>query len=441
MKRQFILLLFGVMVAFPLSGQDTLTLQECYRLSRANEPVQETKSMHKKQTALELKNIQSNYFPQLNLSAKATYQSEAIEVELDLPQPMGSKTMSSDQDQYDITMDVNQVIWDGGVTSARKKLEKKSRDAALQDIDVQLYQLREQVNSSYFMLLLFRRQEELFTETLEVLRSKYRSTKSAVENGVLLPGSEEILNAEILKTEQKLAQIRAGMESTLKILRDLTGTSIPGDVQCVAPEPDISEDMNVERPENEYFSLQRSKIKSLNSLETAKRMPKISAFGRLGYGKPGLNMLSNTFDPYWIAGIQLSWTPFDWNNASRNKQKYAIRQKMLQKQEASFNKKMRIKSRQLRADIEQYRTALNKDGEIVKSRGKVTDIYSSRLKNGAITPAEYLEQLNAEKNAKITREIHKIQLLQAKINYLNVLGQYKTTHNAQSQKTESNENN
>ena len=72
--------------------------------------------------------------------------------------------------------------------------------------------------------------------------------------------------------------------------------------------------------------------------------------------------------------------------------------------------------------IENLDSLIAKDKEIITLREKITKSASSQLTNGVITATDYINELNNEIIAKITMETHKVQLIQAKINYLNLKG-------------------
>jgi outer membrane protein TolC len=76
-----------------------------------------------------------------------------------------------------------------------------------------------------------------------------------------------------------------------------------------------------------------------------------------------------------------------------------------------------------RSEVLKYEKIILKDREILDLRSKVVKEYASRLDHGVITATEYLNELNAESEARLNINIHKIQLVQAKYQYLSAIGQ------------------
>jgi outer membrane protein TolC len=151
-------------------------------------------------------------------------------------------------------------------------------------------------------------------------------------------------------------------------------------------------------------------------------MPKLYAFGQLGYGRPGLNMLNNEFDDFYIVGATLKWNFWDWNKTKREKQVYAIQKSMVTTKRENFTKNLSIDLQNRKAAIQKLEEALKRDADIVTLRSGITQIAQSQLNNGVITTSDYLNELNAETQARINLETHKIQLEQAKVSYLLGMG-------------------
>jgi hypothetical protein len=100
--------------------------------------------------------------------------------------------------------------------------------------------------------------------------------------------------------------------------------------------------------------------------------PIVQAYGTLGYGRPGLNMLSNNFDPFYIVGIRLNWTPWDGNLIHKQKKNLDIQVKIMANQKAAFDTNVRVQAQQKRYDIQQQETLLKQDVEIAQLRQAIT---------------------------------------------------------------------
>jgi len=116
-KISFLLLL---LISSITSAQEILTLGECYDRAEENYPIVSQISLLEEKTTRELEVIQKDYLPKINLNAKASYQSDVTEIPIDF----GDQQFESvDKDQYQATLDVEQLIYNGGRVNARAKLK------------------------------------------------------------------------------------------------------------------------------------------------------------------------------------------------------------------------------------------------------------------------------------------------------------------------------
>lgn len=51
----------------------------------------------------------------------------------------------------------------------------------------------------------------------------------------------------------------------------------------------------INRPETQLLSLDMANQENIYQLNISKNFPKVALFGQVGYGRPGLNFLSNQF--------------------------------------------------------------------------------------------------------------------------------------------------
>ncbi|HPS84186.1 MAG TPA: TolC family protein [Bacteroidales bacterium] len=125
-----------------------ITIEQCQEKARANYPLVNQYGLIEKSREFNLSNAAKAWLPQVSLNAKATWQSEVIELPFTMP---GIGEM--DQDQYQATIEISQTLWDGGATHARKEMYEASAEIDKQKYEVDLYAIRERVNQLYFGIL------------------------------------------------------------------------------------------------------------------------------------------------------------------------------------------------------------------------------------------------------------------------------------------------
>lgn len=410
-------LFFGTGV-LNVCGQDVsiLTLQNCQDLAVANFPSAKDKGLIQAVSQLKLANYGTFGLPQVSLSGQATYQSDAIDITL--PTQAGPKSIHQSKDQYKVTLDVNQLLYDGGTIRYQRKLEESSSAADAQQIDVDLYKIKEQVNNVYFLLLSLQENQKLLNTTLQEIKERETVVQSSVNNGVLTSSDLDVLTAERLKVEQQLVEIDINRKSTFSILSILISKPVPDTLKLTMPELVTTDSTIKSRPEYRLFELQNQRLEDSKQLTGSQLKPKVYAFAQGGYGRPGLNMLSDEFNPYYIVGASVKWTLWDWSKNKRERQVLDVQKQMITNRREAFDMNLNMDLQNRLATIQKLEETLKRDDQIVELRSKVTKTSSSRLENGVITSTDYLTDLNAETIARINLETHKIQLVQAKANYL-----------------------
>ena len=227
----------------------------------------------------------------------------------------------------------------------------------------------------------------------------------------------------MISLEQKITEVEIGMLSSIKMLKELTTLDINENTNFDFSdvEININKFQNL-RPEYQLLNLQQTKISTLKEIVSAKKLPHLAGFGKTGYGRPGFDMLSNEFDFFYFVGAQISWSPFNWNKSQREKKILSLQDQIINTQKEAFDKNLKIDLKSKLFEIKKYEELIIKDIEIIELRKKISKTASSKFDNGIITSSNYIEKVNAETQAQLNLQTHKIQLIIAKINYLTSIG-------------------
>jgi len=412
----FFLLIF--VCNFAIAQQ--ITLDNCYNLAKINFAIDSRINLNTKSSDLEIKNLQSTYYPTLNLVGTASYQTPVLEINLPIPNVSMPEVPN---DQYKTYFELQQIIYSGGAIKSQKKVEEISLQSENKSVEVEFQTIKQQINDVYFLILLFEKQQEIIDVLMKNLDTRLTTVKSAVENGILMQVNYDIILAEKLKAEQQIIELQTGKSSALKIISELTDTTFTENTDFEFPEIEINfADTIINRPEIQLLKIQQIQLNSYSELLNSQRRPKIIGFAQAGYGRPGLNMLSSDFNPYFIAGITATWNIWDWNSTNRDKQILKVSSEILEIKTENFEKTINIELQNQISTIEKLEKQILKDDEIIDLRNKIITAYSVQLENGTISSSEYIIELNAVTEAKLNKELHKIQLLQAKTDYLTVKG-------------------
>ena len=415
-KLLFVALLLPVHL---LMAQEAVTLEQCQTWARENHPLLKQLDLYQQILDLKNENNATGYLPQVNLSGQATYQSDVTKIGISLP---NMKIPTVDKDQYKFYLDLKQTIWDGGLSKAKELLNNAENAGNLQQTEVELYQVKEKVNQFYFTSFLIQENLKILDKKTETLNERKKILESAVNNGMVLSADLDQLLAELIKTEQTVIELKSNKETVLYGLSILTGKTTEQFANLSLPVEPADLNMPLKRPEMDLFSKQNELLSANSDLIQKQRNPKLFGFGQAGYGKPGLNMLNNSFDTYYMVGLGFSWNVLDWKTTSRQKQIIKLQQDMVQTKQDAFVRNIDLATDQQNKQIKQIGELLKTDQQLITVRERITKTSASKLENGTITTADYIQDLNAETTARLMLETHKIQLKEAWIKLANIRG-------------------
>jgi outer membrane protein TolC len=416
MKRTTTILL--LLLSLNAFAQQTLTLDECYSSARRSYPSLKQKPFNDSLSGNKLNNYDIGYLPKISFGAQASYQSDVTKLNINVP---FIQMPDINKDRYQLTMDVKQLIYDGGNISSLKDIEKSSLQVDQQKIEVELYALKQRVNDLYFNVLISKEKRKSLDITASDISDRIAEQESKVKGGAIAEGNVYILKAQLLQVQSQMTEADNDILSAINSLSELTGEAIQPDADFAVPENKNVSTGKINyfsRPENQLYELQKNYLTSLKGNLHSSKNPKFSAFGQAGYGRPGLNMLDNTFQPYYIVGLNFSWSPIDWGSESLQSQIYDVNRSIVDIQRETFYKNLTVTEQRYKSDIEKYSALLNKDDEILSVRQDIMKVTLSQLDNGIITATNYVTELNNYNQAMLTKNIHRLQLIQSKINFL-----------------------
>ena len=398
-----------------------LSLEVCYTRAIQRNPLSGNRELYLREKELRTKNISSSYLPNAQLNAEAKYISKVIDLNGMISVP-GFDIPSPPNDQYSFSLNVNQLIYDGGMGKNSKALEESGFKTREQELKVELYRLRERVNNLYFGILFQQQNDSLFRLSLNVLEAQLKRMTVAVQNGVVLPSELDVLKVEVIRLEENILTNTHNRLRGLQLLGILIDSVLPDQTIMSEPAVVIDFDAPVSRPELTLFEYQQNQIEVSKKLRSAKTTPLIFAFGQAGYGQPGLNPVNDSFDSWYMVGLRMTWKFWDWNQSKREKEVLTLQQTGIRNQKENFDRNLTMELKKEIENITKFEMLLEKDHEIIQLRKIIMTTTSSKLNQGTISSPDYIRDFNNYLAAKVRSNIHTLELIQAKINYQTAKG-------------------
>lgn len=414
--KKLIVFVFAFSCSFSAFSQ--LSINECYSKAKENYPLIKQYDLIDNSKDYNLSNAGKAYLPQITFSAKATYQSDVTKLPIDLSQTgiQGMNIPALNKDQYGATIDLNQIIWDGGAIRSKKKNIRTSSEIEKKSLDVDLYSINERVNQVFFGILLFDAQIGQNKLYQDELQRNYNKIVSCIQNGMANQADLDAIKVEQLKAKQTESQLFHTRKAYIEILSALIGEEINSNTTLIKPETLLFINTNIQRPELELFQARMKNLEMQNQEINTRLMPRLGIFATGGYGRPGLNMLENEFSAYYIAGVNVSWNLSNLYSHKNNKQKIQsdVLSVRAQQETFVFNTNMDISQKQ--SEINKYRDLLKYDDEIIALRSSIKQSSEAKMANGTISGTDLMRDVYAEQSARQDKIRHEIEMLLAMYN-------------------------
>jgi outer membrane protein TolC len=415
----------GLLVSH-LMAADTLELRALQRAAVEHDPRARELALQERATGHRLANLRTSRLPALTFGGEATHQSEVPAIPLELP---GVTVPIPPKDRYEASVGVEQLLYDSGALNGQRKAEEARLAEEQATVRAALYPLRAQVNEAFYgALALQERLSEIATLTTD-LEARLELVRAQAREGAALPGDTAVVKAELLRAEQSRSEAAAGLRAALAVLSDLSGRSISeGEVLALPELADAvgrirSGEDGTGHPRYAVYRAQRESLAVRAAALQAETGPRVSAFGRWAYGRPGYEQFTDQFHDYWMAGIRVQWQPWNWRKTEREQEALGVQSEIVSAEEAAFRAGLRREVEDDEATMERLEAALASDATIIELRAQVERQARAQLEERAITPAAYVSIRRDLQEARLAERRHRVELSRARAGYLTTIGE------------------
>ena len=396
----------------------TLSLDHCFERAKQHYPLIKQFTLIEKAKEYTIANAQKAYLPQLNIAGQASYQSAVTQIPIRLPN-VAIPTMS--QDQYKLYGEVAQSITDLFTVKYQAEYIKANAEIELQNTTVELYKLRERINNLFFGILLMDEQVKQNELLKKDIQSGIDKTNVSIANGVALKSTADNLRAELWQAEQRSIELQSTRKGYAAMLALFINSPIDDNTVLAKPPRQMLRN-SINRPELKVFDLQQQSFHVQQKLITAKNLPRLTAFFQGGLGKPGLNMLDNAFQAYYIGGLRLSWNITSFYTYKNELRMLVNSQNRVDMQRETFLFNTQLSLTMQNAAISKMQELIEADKRIIPLRESVKNTTQNQLSYGTATTNDYLLAVNAVDQARLSLILHEIQLLMTEYNMRTTTG-------------------
>jgi outer membrane protein TolC len=415
----------------PVSAQQTtpgtpLQLGDLQQAAIAADPRTREVALLESQSSLRLDNISKQWYPATSVESLVQYQSDAPKTTVN--DPAGRPFFAIPKDTYDFYARVEQRLWDAGV-SAESAVEKAQLAEQQARVRTAVFAIRQQVNDAFFAAASLQQRLNVVAATIAELEGRLRESNAHVTEGTALPADAAAIEATLLQRQQDADELRADIRGSLARLATIVGRDLPADAVPAIPElaaqfSGVREQWQAlrARPEYEQFARTRERIARQQEVTSAQSQPKLTAFGRGGYGRPTLDFLDVKWQFYGLGGVRLQWNAWNWGTTGREREAQGLQADITSAEEAAFTKGVAAAVESDLATIDHLTRALETDQRIIDLRAAVERTARVRLQEGVLTSSDYLSRDTELLQARIAQAAHQVELAQARARVLTTIG-------------------
>ena len=415
LKTHIFLCPFLVFGMFSVNAQNTFGLTQLQDSARANYPIIQQYDLINQATEYNISNANKAYLPQFEITLIGG-------VINGLPTFSLGEETGTNLNLITVAQ-LNQVIWDGGMTKARKEIIQANSNIETAQLDVQMYDIKQKVNDLFFGILLIQeqlKQVALLQENLEINKKR---VQAGFDNGVAYASDLDEIEVEVINADQKITELKYAQEAYLSMLALMTHVELNENSQLLKPEIPIALTTSpINRPELLVFKNQRSLMESQTKINKSMLYPKIGLLGFATFIQPGVDFGPSSINNIFVGGLSLSWRIGGLYKNGNNKKLITVNQQKINVQEQTFLYGLNLEMNKSKNEVTKYQNLLERDQKLIELKTNIKNSYQTKYDNGVATMSDLLNRMNDENLANQNKILHEIQWMNAWFTYQTLTG-------------------
>lgn len=397
-------LLATVTALLSLSVSAQVTLDECKTSARDNYPAVKQYRLIELSRDYTMDNASKAWLPKVSVAAGAVAMTDIME------NTAAGAAADVSNEIYGAMFQVNQTIYDGGTTAARKRVTRAEADVEKGRLDVTMYDINSRVEEIFFGILTIDeklKQIQLLQNDLEL---SMRTVNGMINGGLANQSDKDAIKVEQLKASQQESSLTTSRAAYVRMLAAFTGKDMSADTQFEKPETTTPapETITNRRPELEYYSARLRLLDEQRQTLDTKLRPQISFFGAAVYHNRINDLLKNGT---LAAGVTLSWNIGALYTRKNDIRNIETQKLQIESQRETFLLNTRMQNENSYGNINGLKKQIALDDEIITLRENIRQTTEKKVENGTETVNELLRHINAVSEARQTKAMHEIVLI------------------------------
>lgn len=205
--------------------------------------------------------------------------------------------------------------------------------------------------------------------------------------------------------------LQSKRDAYLRMLSLFIGETLTKNIQLEKPVASGSFPNKIKRPELTWYAAQEQRLLIQEQHLKTQLMPQLSLFAQGGYANPGLNMLQDKFQAYYIVGARLNWNFGALYTLKNDRLKIHAERDMIRNQTATFLFNTNLQLTEQSSAIQTLQKQMEEDDEMIRLQTHIREAAEAKVGNGTLSVTDMLQEITKENMAKQQKAVHEIELL------------------------------
>jgi outer membrane protein len=421
--------------------EKSFTLEECLGVAFENNLDISQAKKGQDEADFKLKQAQGRQYPQVDIDAMSGYNTDVTKMRIgdmtvQAPPPLGELTVPGkdivigEHEKADLSVALLQPIYTGGRIDGGIRAASAGLQGSTYQISLAKSQVRNQVIKGFYQLASAQEFKQIAVASRDQILSHLKDATNLLDQGMLLKSELLPIDIRRLDTELKIVQAENAIARAKASLAERMGLppDKPVDIQVewnrCPPWPIPQEILmsNPTRPEQQIALAQVEAAEAEADIATGGMRPQVGLTTSGHYGWPGFVATQPEWEPWWQAGVNVSWNIFDMDQRKNELSAALAKKSRLVQSKQSVDRQIeldRINSRL--AYEEAFRKKLIAKEKVVSAQENF-NTKEDNFKVGMANNTDYLDAHTELMNAKSELTVISAQVQTAWADYLRALG-------------------
>ena len=400
-------ILIALLLFAPLALRTQLTLDSCKQKAHDNYPMIKQYALLDRSHDYTVDNIAKAWLPQLSATGGVGAYTDL----LDIPAQAQALAGSTKNWTVGALVSVQQQIYDGGQTKAKKDIARAETEVNRRNVDVSMYDINERVEQLFFGILLLDeklKQNRLLQKDLGISE---RQVADMMKGGLANASDLDAVKVEEVQCRQSEASLTATRQAYVRMLGYFIGEELSESTVLTAPNEEAAAGSEASaRPELQWYAARQSLLSYQRKQLDTRLMPTVKAFGAAMVHTSIADMMHNTFA---AAGVTISWNIGALYTRKNDLRKLQVEADRIDAERQTFLFNNRLQADETQGRIASLKKQIDLDNEAVALRESIYSKSMKKVRLGTETVNEMLRDAIAVSQARQQQSLHQIQLQQA----------------------------